>query len=154
MNIPVLCPAKIIDTYIYNYFYILPLMQATRSLVKLLFGSIIAGIIIRYAAQVAGDGTDPVPLVGQFLRDLVFSHTLTAIPYNFFNVNTLLWLIIFLLIALIPFMFALFSGVWGFLTYICGFLAGYFFTPDYWIVGVLCLAMGVMAALYGQFIKG
>jgi len=50
-------------------------------------------------------------------------------------------------------MFALFSGVWGFLTYLCGFLCGYFLTPDYWFVALLCLAMGAMSALYGEFIR-
>jgi hypothetical protein len=128
-------------------------MPLQRSLLKLFLGSIIAGIIIRYAANIAGEGTDPVPLIGQFLRDLVFNQTLTTIPYEFFRVETLLWLIIFLLIALIPFMFALFSGIWGFFTYLAGFLGGYFMSPGYWIVGVLCLAVGVMAALYGQYIK-
>jgi len=128
-------------------------MQPRRSLIKLLFGSLIAGIIIRYAAQIAGPGTDPVPLASQFLKDLIFSHTITAIPYEIFRVNTLLFLIIFLLIALIPFMFAIFSGIWGFLTYLCGFLSGYFLTPEYWFVGLLCLALGVMSALYGEFIR-
>ncbi|MDD1661866.1 MAG: hypothetical protein LUQ49_05330 [Methanomicrobiales archaeon] len=126
-------------------------MKPRRSLIKLLLGSVIAGIIIRYAAPA---GADPVPLIGQFLRELIFNHTLTTVQYAFFNVNTLLWLIILLLIALVPFMFALFSGIWGFLTYICGFLSGYFFTGDYWIVGIICIAMGLMAALYGEFIKG
>ena len=129
---------------------------------KLLVGSVIAGIIVKYAAQIAGPDTDPVPLIGQFIRDLVVNQTLTKIPYNFFNVNTLLWLIIFLLIALVPFMFALFSGIWGFLTYLAGFLggyllvSGYFFVPDIltMIAGIFCMALGIMAALYGDYIKG
>jgi hypothetical protein len=50
-------------------------------------------------------------------------------------------------------MFALFSGVWGFLTYICGFFFGYFLTPDYWIVGIVCIAMGIMSALYGEYLS-
>ena len=118
---------------------------------KLLLGSVIAGILIRYAAP---PGADPVPLIGQFLRELIFNHTVTTIQYAFFNVNTLLWLIILLLIALVPFMFALFSGVWGFLTYICGFFFGYFLTADYWIVGIICIAMGIMSALYGEYLRG
>jgi len=125
-------------------------MKPRRSLIKLLIGSVIAGILIRYAAP---PGADPVPFIGEFLRELIFNHTLTTIQYAFFNVNTLLWLIILLLIALVPFMFALFSGVWGFLTYICGFLFGYFLTPDYWIVAVLCIAMGIMSALYGEYLN-
>ena len=84
------------------------------------------------------------------------------IPYEFFKVDILLWFIIFLLIALIPFMFALFSGVWGFLTYLCGFLSGYviigglFYTADflYLMAGILCLGLGILSALYGEFIKG
>jgi hypothetical protein len=127
------------------------LMKPRKSLMKLLLGSVIAGILIRYAAP---PGADPVPLIGQFLRELIFNHTVTTIQYAFFNVNTLLWLIILLLIALVPFMFALFSGVWGFLTYICGFLFGYFLTADYWIVGILCIAMGIMSALYGEYLRG
>ncbi|HTY53396.1 MAG TPA: hypothetical protein VMB35_09425 [Methanomicrobiales archaeon] len=134
-------------------------MKAKRSLMKLLFGSLIAGIIIKYAAP---EGADPVPLIGTFLKDLILNHTLTKIPYNFFNVGTLSWIIIFLLIALVPFMFALFSGVWGFLTYVSGFLSGYlvvsgfFFTSDFLslVAGVFCFVLGLMAALYGEFIKG
>jgi len=125
-------------------------MKPRKSLIKLLLGSVIAGIIIRYAAPA---GADPVPLIGNFLRELIFNHTITTIQYAFFNVNTLLWLIILLLIALVPFMFALFSGVWGFLTYICGFLFGYLLTADYWIAGVICLAMGIMSALYGEYLR-
>jgi hypothetical protein len=133
-------------------------MKAQRSLMKLLFGSLIAGIIIKYAAP---EGADPVPLIATFLNDLIFHHTLTKIPYNFFNVGTLSWIIIFLLIALVPFMFALFSGVWGFLTYVSGFLSGYlvvsgfFFTSDFLslVAGVFCFVLGLMAALYGEFIK-
>ena len=123
---------------------------------KLLVGSVIAGIIIRYAAQMAGPGTDPVPLIGQFFRELIVNQSLTTIQYAFFNVNTLLWLIIFLLIALVPFMFALFSGIWGFLTYLSGFLAGYLIVSgDFsFVIGIVCLALGIMAALYGQYIKG
>jgi hypothetical protein len=128
-------------------------MAVQRSLLKLLIGSALAGIIIRYAATIAGEGTDPVPLISQFLFDLIFNRTLTTIPYEVFRVETLLWLIILLLIALIPFMFALFAGIWGFFTYLAGFLCGYFLTPEYWIVGILCLAVGVMAALYGQYIS-
>jgi hypothetical protein len=126
-------------------------MKPRRSLIRLLIGSAIAGVLIQYAAPA---GADPVPFIGKFLRELLFNHTVTTIQYAFFNVNTLLWLIIFLLIALVPFMFALFSGTWGFLTYVCGFLSGYFLTMDYLIVAALCLAMALMAALYGQFIKG
>lgn len=137
-------------------------MKPRRSLIKLLFGSLIAGIIIKYAAQISGPGTDPVPLIGQFFKDLIFNQTLTKIPYDVFKVGTLLWLIIFLLIALVPFMFALFSGVWGFLTYLSGFLSGYliingyFFTSDYFslLVGIFCFVLGIMSALYGEFIKG
>jgi hypothetical protein len=136
-------------------------MEPRRSLIKLLLGSLIAGIIIKYAAQIAGPGTDPVPLLGQFLRDLIFSHTFTRIPYDVFKVGTLLWLIVFLLIALVPFMFALFSGIWGFLTYLSGFLSGYlvtsgyFFTSDYLslLAGLFCFVLGIMSALYGEFIK-
>ncbi|MDD1666309.1 MAG: hypothetical protein LUQ23_02085 [Methanomicrobiales archaeon] len=136
-------------------------MKAKRSLIKLLVGSIISGIIIKYAAQIAGPDTDPVPLITQFLRDLILNQTLTRIPYNVFTVNTLLWLIIFLLIALVPFMFALFSGTWGFLTYLAGFLggyllvSGYFFTSDFLtlIAGIFCIALGIMAALYGEYIS-
>jgi hypothetical protein len=125
-------------------------MKPRRSLIKLLIGSVIAGILIRYAAPA---GADPVPLVGQFLRDLIFTRTLTQVPYDIFQVSILLWFILFLLIALVPFTFALFSGAWGFLTYVCGFLCGYLLTADYWIVAVLCIAMGTMSALYGQFIS-
>jgi len=133
-------------------------MKPRRSLIKLLVGSLIAGILIKYAAP---PGADPVPLIGGFLRELIFSHTITSVQYAFFNVNTLLWLIILLLIALIPFMFALFSGVWGFLTYVCGFLSGYLAigslltAPDFFtlVAAILCLAMGILSALYGEFIK-
>lgn len=125
-------------------------MKPRRSLIKLLLGSVIAGILIRYAAP---PGADPVPLIGEFLRELILNHTITSIQYAFVNVNTLLWFIAFLLIALVPFMFALFSGVWGFLTYVCGFLCGYLLTADYWIVAVLCIAMGIMSALYGEFLS-
>jgi hypothetical protein len=133
-------------------------MKPRRSLIKLLIGSIIAGIIIKYAAP---KGADPVPLIGQFFRDLIFHHTITHIPYEIFKVEILLWLIIFLLIALVPFMFALFSGAWGFLTYLCGFLSGYlmigglFYTADflYLMAGILCLGLGILSALYGEFIK-
>jgi hypothetical protein len=136
-------------------------MRPKRSLIKLLVGSIISGIIIKYAAQIAGPDTDPVPLIGQFVRDLIVNQTVTRIPYNFFNVNTLLWLIIFLLIALVPFMFALFSGIWGFLTYLAGFLggylivSGYLFAPDFFtlLAGIFCIVLGLMAALYGEFIR-
>jgi len=135
-------------------------MKPRRSLIKLLIGSFIAGIIIKYAAQIMGPGTDPVPLLGLFLRDLIINQTITKIPYDVFQVNTLLWLIIFLLIALVPFMFALFSGVWGFLTYLSGFLSGYLVVSGYFInpdllsllAGIFCLALGLMAALYGEFI--
>ncbi len=134
-------------------------MKPRRSLLKLLIGSFIAGMLIKYAAPA---GADPVPLIGRFLRDLIFSQTITSIQYAFFNVNTLLWLIILLLIALIPFMFALFSGVWGFLTYLCGFLSGYLIVgslvtvPDFFtlVAAILCLALGILSALYGEFIKG
>jgi hypothetical protein len=134
-------------------------MKPRRSLIKLLIGSIIAGIIIKYAAP---KGADPVPLIGQFFRDLIFNHTITHIPYEIFKVDILLWLIILLLIALVPLMFALFSGVWGFLTYLCGFLSGYLiigsplYTPDYFslVAGILCLGLGIISALYGEFIKG
>jgi hypothetical protein len=137
-------------------------MKPKRSLVKLLMGSVISGIIIKYAAQMAGPNTDPVPLIAQFLRDLILNQTFTKIPYDVFNVNTLLWLIILLLIALVPFMFALFSGTWGFLTYLSGFLSGYlivsgyFIIPDFFtlVAGIFCLMLGVMSALYGEFIKG
>jgi hypothetical protein len=125
-------------------------MKPRRSLIKLLLGSVIAGILIRYAAP---PGADPVPLIGQFLREAIFNHTITTIPYEFFKVEILLWFIIFLLVALVPFMFALFSGVWGFLTYLGGFLTGYLLTPDYWFVGILCFAVGLMSALYGQYIR-
>jgi hypothetical protein len=133
------------------------MMKPKRSLIKLLVGSIIAGILVKYAAP---EGADPVPLIGAFLKEIVFSHTLTTIQYAFFNVNTLLWLIIFLLIALVPFMFALFSGIWGFLTYLSGFLSGYllvsgyFFTSDFLtlIAGIFCLVLGIMSALYGEYI--
>ena len=132
------------------------MMKPKRSLVKLLLGSIIAGIIVKYAAP---EGVDPVPLIGAFFRDLVFNQTLTRIPMNFFEVNTLLWLIILLLIALVPFMFALFSGIWGFLTYLSGFLGGYlmvsgYLTPDALtlIAGIFCLVLGLMSALYGEYI--
>ncbi|HMA05062.1 MAG TPA: hypothetical protein VKO45_03960 [Methanomicrobiales archaeon] len=136
-------------------------MKPKRSLVKLLLGSIISGIIIKYAAQIAGPDTDPVPLIGQFFRDLIFSQTLTRIPYDIFKVNTLLWLIIFLLIALVPFMFALFAGTWGFLTYVAGFLggyllvSGYFFASDFLtlVAGLFCVALGLVTALYGEYIK-
>jgi hypothetical protein len=133
-------------------------MKSRTSLIKLLLGSLISGIIIKYAAPA---GADPVPLIGQFFRDLIFSHTLTHIPYEFFKVDILLWFILLLLIALVPFMFALFSGVWGFLTYLCGFLGGYliigglFITPEffYLVAGILCLGLGILSALYGEFIK-
>ena len=123
---------------------------------KLLVGSVIAGIIVKYAAQMAGPGTDPVPLIGQFLRELIVNQSLTTIQYAFFNVNTLLWLIIFLLIALVPFMFALFQGIWGFFTYLSGFLAGYLVISGGFsvVIGIVCLVIGIVAALYGQFIKG
>jgi hypothetical protein len=105
-------------------------MKPRRSLIKLLFGSIIAGIIVKYAAPA---GVDPVPL---------------------------LWLIILLLIALVPFMFALFSGIWGFFTYLSGFLSGYLMVSGYFSsdlivlgVGIFCLILGIMSALYGEFIK-
>jgi hypothetical protein len=131
-------------------------MKPKRSLVKLLIGSVIAGILVKYAAP---EGVDPVPLIGVFLRDLIFSHTFTHIPMDFFKVNTLLWLIILLLIALVPFMFALFSGIWGFLTYLSGFLGGYlmvsgYLTPDTLtlIAGIFCIALGFMSALYGEYI--
>jgi hypothetical protein len=132
-------------------------MKPKRSLVKLLLGSIIAGILVKYAAP---EGADPVPLIGAFFKELVLSHTVTTIQYAFFNVNILLWLIIFLLIALVPFMFALFSGIWGFLTYLSGFLSGYllvngyFFTSDFLtlIAGIFCLVLGIMSALYGEYI--
>jgi len=129
-------------------------MQPKRSLTKLLLGSIIAGIIIRYAAQIAGPGTDPIPFIGHFIRELIINQNVTTIQYAL-NVNTLLWLIIFLLIALVPFMFALFSGVWGFLTYLSGFLAGYLIiSGDFsFIIGITCLVLGIMAALYGQYIR-
>jgi len=135
-------------------------MKPRRSLIKLLIGSVIAGIIIKYAAQITGPGADPIPLVGMFFRDLIFNQTFTHIQYAF-NVANLLWLIIFLLIALVPFMFALFSGIWGFLTYLCGFLSGYliigglFVNSDilYLIAGILCLGLGILSALYGEFIK-
>ena len=131
-------------------------MQPKRSLMKLLVGSVIAGIIVKYAAQMAGPGTDPVPLIGQFLRELIVNQSLTTIQYAFFNVNTLLWLIIFLLIALVPFMFALFSGIWGFLTYLSGFLAGYLMVGGElsFLIGVVCLLLGIITALYGQYLKG
>jgi len=121
---------------------------------KLLVGSVIAGIIVKYAAQMAGPGTDPVPLIGHFLRELVVNQSLTTIQYALFNVNTLLWLIIFLLIALVPFMFALFSGVWGFLTYLSGFLAGYLMVGGEFsfVIGVVCLVLGIITALYGQYL--
>ncbi|HVN65027.1 MAG TPA: hypothetical protein VMT31_00225 [Methanomicrobiales archaeon] len=130
-------------------------MEPKRSLMRLLVGSVIAGIIIKYAAQMAGPGTDPVPLVGQFFREIVVNQSLTTIQYPFFNVNTLLWLIILLLIALVPFMFALFSGVWGFLTYLSGFLGGYLIVSGNFsfVIGIICLALGIMAALYGTYIK-
>ena len=136
-------------------------MQPRRSLIKLLFGSLLAGVIIKYAAQIAGPGTDPVPLLSQLLKGLLYNQTVTTPPYEVFQVNTLLWLIIFLLIALVPFMFALFSGVWGFLTYLGGFLSGYlivsglFVTPDFLslVAGVFCFVLGLMAALYGDFIR-
>ncbi len=135
-------------------------MKARRSLIKLLLGSLIAGVLIKYAAEVIGPEVDPVPLIGQFLRDLIINQTLTRIPYNFFNEGTLMWLILFLLIALVPFMFALFSGIWGFLTYLAGFLSGYlvisyFFDAGllYLLVGIFCFVLGIMAALYGEFIK-
>jgi hypothetical protein len=130
-------------------------MKPKRSLMKLLVGSVIAGIIIKYAAQMAGPGTDPVPLIGQFIRELIVEQTLTTIQYAFFNVNTLLWLIIFLLIALVPFMFALFSGVWGFLTYLAGFLGGYLIISGNlsFVIGIICLLLGIMASLYGQYIR-
>ena len=123
---------------------------------KLLVGSVIAGIIVKYAAQMAGPGTDPVPLVGQFFRELIVNQSLTTIQYAFFNVNTLLWLIIFLLIALVPFMFALFSGIWGFLTYLSGFLAGYLMVGGEFsfLIGVVCLLLGIITALYGQYLAG
>jgi hypothetical protein len=131
-------------------------MKPKRSLIKLLLGSIIAGIIVKYAAP---EGVDPIPLIGAFLRDLIFHQTLTRIPMDFFKVNTLLWLIILLLIALVPFMFALFSGIWGFLTYLSGFLSGYlmvsgYLTPDTLtlIAGIFCLVLGLMSALYGEYI--
>jgi hypothetical protein len=131
-------------------------MQPKRSLMKLLVGSVIAGIIVKYAAQMAGPGTDPVPLIGQFLRELIVNQSLTTIQYAFFNVNTLLWLIIFLLIALVPFMFALFSGIWGFLTYLSGFLAGYLMVGGEFsfLIGVVCLLLGIITALYGQYLAG
>jgi len=131
-------------------------MKPKRSLMKLLVGSFIAGVIIKYAAQMVGAGTDPVPLIGQFLRELILYQTITTIQYAFFNVNNLLWLIIFLLIALVPFMFALFQGIWGFFTYLSGFLAGYLIiSGDFsFVVGIVCLALGIIAALYGQYIKG
>jgi len=123
---------------------------------KLLVGSVIAGIIVKYAAQMAGPGTDPVPLIGQFFRELIVNQSLTTIQYAFFNVNTLLWLIIFLLIALVPFMFALFSGIWGFLTYLSGFLAGYLMVGGEFsfLIGVVCLLLGIITALYGQYLAG
>ena len=133
-------------------------MNPKRSLIKLLFGSIIAGAIVKYAAP---EGVDPVPLVGQFFRDLVVNQTLTRIPIDFFRVDALLWLIILLLIALVPFMFALFSGIWGFFTYLSGFLSGYLLVSGYTtsdmitlLVGIFCLALGFICALYGEFIKG
>jgi hypothetical protein len=131
-------------------------MEAKRSLMKLLIGSAIAGIIIKYAAQLVGPGTDPIPLVGEFFRELIVNQSITTIGYAFFNVNNLLWLIIFLLIALVPFMFALFSGVWGFLTYLSGFLAGYLIVSGglSFVIGIICLVLGIMAALYGQYIRG
>ncbi len=138
-----------------------PLMKPKRSLIKLLIGSIISGIIVKYAAQIAGPDTDPVPLIGEFFRDLVVNQSLTRITYNFFTVNTLLWLIILLLIALVPFMFALFSGTWGFLTYLSGFLggyllvSGYLFTSDFLtlIAGIFCVVLGILASLYGDYIR-
>ncbi len=136
-------------------------MKPRRSLLKLLFGSLLAGIIVKYAAGIAGPGTDPVPLVSQFLKDLILNQTLTGIPSDLFRVGILIWLVIFFLIALIPFLFALFSGVWGFLTYLSGFLSGYlvisgyFFTSDYLslLAGLFCFVLGIMSALYGEFIK-
>jgi hypothetical protein len=132
-------------------------MKPQRSLIKLLLGSIIAGIIVKYAAP---EGVDPVPLIGQFFRDLILNQTLTRIPLDFFRVDALLWLIILLLIALVPFMFALFSGIWGFFTYLSGFLSGYLMVSGYFSsdlivlgVGIFCLILGIMSALYGEFIK-
>jgi len=132
-------------------------MKAKRSLIKLLFGSIIAGVIVKYAAP---SGDDPVILVGRFFRDLIVEQTFTHIPMNFFQVDTLLWLIILLLIALVPFMFALFSGIWGFFTYASGFLCGYLMVSGYFtsdvivlLVGIFCLILGFMSALYGEYIK-
>ncbi|MDD1660232.1 MAG: hypothetical protein LUQ62_03405 [Methanomicrobiales archaeon] len=124
-------------------------MRPRNALVKLLAGSVIAGLVIRYASR---PGEDLVTLFLDSLASAIAQRTPQILGPQFFTTDVLLQLIFLLLIALAPLMFAFFLGRWGVATYLTGFFAGYFATLNSWPLALLFLFLSVLSVLYGEYI--
>jgi hypothetical protein len=124
-------------------------MRARNALVKLLAGSVIAGLVIRYASR---PGEDLLTLFLDSLASAVAQRTPQVLGPQFFTSDVLLQLFFLLLIAFAPLIFAFFLGKWGVATYVTGFFAGYFATLNGWPLALLFLLLSVASVLYGEYI--
>jgi hypothetical protein len=124
-------------------------MRARNALVKLLAGSLIAGLAIRYASPPGGD---LLTLVAYAVRSALTQQAPQILGPEFFTTDVLLQLVFLLLIALAPLMFAIFLGRWGVATYLTGFFGGYFATLETWPLSLVFLVLSVLSVLYGEYI--
>lgn len=123
-------------------------MRARNALVKLLAGSLIAGLVIRYASP---QGEDLIALILDAAKSAIAQQAPQVLGPQFFTTDVLLQLVFLLLIALAPLMFAIFLGRWGVATYLAGFFTGYFATMNGWPLALVFLILSVLSVLYGEF---
>jgi hypothetical protein len=118
-------------------------------LVKLLAGSIIAGLVIRYASR---PGEDLVTLFLDSIASAISQKSPQILGPQFFTTGVLLQLVILLIIAFAPLLFAFFLGRWGIATYLTGFMTGFFATLATWPLALLFLLLAAASVLYGEYI--
>ncbi|MDD1651880.1 MAG: hypothetical protein LUO86_02460 [Methanomicrobiales archaeon] len=126
-------------------------MRPRNALVNLLAGSFIAGLVIRYASR---PGEDLFTLFLDSLSSFIAQRTPQVLGAGFFTTDVLLMLVILLIIAFAPLVFAVFLGRWGIATYLTGFFAGYFATLSTWPLALLFSLLAVAAVLYGEYLAG
>ena len=124
-------------------------MRLRNALAKLLAGSIIAGLVIRYASP---PGEDVLTLFLDSIASAIAQRTPQVLGPEFFTTGVLLQLVILLIIAFAPLLFAFILGRWGIATYLTGFFAGYFATLATWPLALLFLLLAVASVLYGEYI--
>ena len=126
-------------------------MRPRNALVNLLAGSIIAGLVIRYASR---PGEDLDTLFMDSFSSFIAQRSPQVLGPGFFTTDVLLLLVILLIIAFAPLLFAIFLGRWGIATYLTGFFTGYFATASTWPLALLFMLLAAASVLYGEYMAG